>query len=126
MSDAMIQTICDYFATQPVLRAWVFGSYARGEETPESDVDILVKFDHNHADIGLMRYARMMLDLSDQIGKKVDLVEDGTLLPFAERIANQYKKLIYEREDLLCGEGMENSNLNIDYLFVVKLFNFTA
>ncbi|MBR6919946.1 MAG: nucleotidyltransferase domain-containing protein, partial [Bacteroidales bacterium] len=41
MSDAMIQTICDYFATQPVLRAWVFGSYARGEETPESDVDIL-------------------------------------------------------------------------------------
>lgn len=100
MSDAMIQTICDYFAIQPVLRAWVFGSYARGEETPESDVDILVKFDHNHADIGLMRYARMMLDLSDQIGKKVDLVEDGTLLPFAERTANQDKKLIYEREAL--------------------------
>ena len=100
MSDAMIHTICDYFATQPVLKAWVFGSYARGEETPESDVDILVKFDHNHADIGLMRYARMMLDLSDQIGKKVDLVEDGTLLPFAERTANQDKKLIYEREAL--------------------------
>ena len=38
------------------------------------------------------KYARMMLDLSDQIGKKVDLVEDGTLLPFAERTANQDKK----------------------------------
>ena len=39
-----------------------------------------------------------MLDLSEQIGKKVDLVEDGTLLPYAERTANQDKKLIYERK----------------------------
>ncbi len=94
----MIQSIRDFFATQPVLKAWIFGSYARGEETPESDVDILVRFDHSHADIGLMKYVRMMLDLSDQIGKKVDLVEDGTLLPYAEKTANQDKKLIYERK----------------------------
>ena len=98
MNDKMIQSIRDFFATQPVLKAWIFGSYARGEETPESDVDILVRFDHNHADIGLMKYVRMMLDLSDQIGKKVDLVEDGTLLPYAEKTANQDKKLIYERK----------------------------
>lgn len=93
----MIQTIREYFATQPVLKAWLFGSYARGEETPESDVDILVKFDHDNAIIGLMEYVRIMMGLSERIGKEVDLVEDGTLLPFAERTANKDKKLIYER-----------------------------
>ncbi|MBO4307961.1 MAG: nucleotidyltransferase domain-containing protein [Bacteroidales bacterium] len=97
MSEQMIQTIREYFATQPVLKAWLFGSYARGEETPESDVDILVKFDHDNAIIGLMEYVRIMMGLSERIGKEVDLVEDGTLLPFAERTANKDKKLIYER-----------------------------
>ncbi len=97
MNDSMIQTIRDYLATQPVLKAWLFGSYARGEETPESDVDILVKFDHENATIGLFEYVRMMMGLSDCIGKEVDLVEDGTLLPFAESSANKDKKLIYER-----------------------------
>lgn len=94
----MIQTIRDYFATQPVLKAWLFGSYARGEETPESDVDILVEFDHDNAIVGLLQYCRIMNELSDRIGKDVDLVENGTLLPFAEKTANQDKRLIYERK----------------------------
>ena len=37
----MIQKIAEYFKTQPVLKAWLFGSYSRGEERPDSDVDIL-------------------------------------------------------------------------------------
>ena len=40
----MNQKIADYFKTQPIVRAWLFGSFARGEETPISDVDILVQF----------------------------------------------------------------------------------
>ena len=39
-TELMKQQIADYFKTQPVLKAWLFGSFARGEETPESDVDI--------------------------------------------------------------------------------------
>ena len=97
MSEKMIDTIRDYLATQPVLRAWLFGSYARGEETPESDVDILVAFDHDKDSVGLMQYCHIMNELSDLIGRRVDLVEDGTLLPFAAKTANRDKKLIYER-----------------------------
>ena len=97
MNESMLQTIREYFATQPVLKAWLFGSYARGEETPESDVDILVEFDHDNAIVGLLQYCRIMNELSDRIGKDVDLVENGTLLPFAEKTANQDKRLIYER-----------------------------
>ncbi len=44
-TQAMTKIIADYFKTQPVVKAWLFGSFARGEETPESDVDILVEFD---------------------------------------------------------------------------------
>jgi predicted nucleotidyltransferase len=39
--QAMKEAIAEYFKTQPVLKAWLFGSYARGEATPESDLDIL-------------------------------------------------------------------------------------
>ena len=88
--------IADYFATQPVLKAWLFGSYARGEQREDSDVDILVEFDHS-SPIGLLTYARIWRELQDCIGQKVDLVEEGTLKPFAVESANNDKKLIYER-----------------------------
>ena len=94
MSETMIQTIRDYFATQPVLKAWIFGSYARGEEREDSDVDILVDFDDT---VGLLKHIHIMNELQDILNKEVDLVTNGTLLPFAEKTANRDKKLIYER-----------------------------
>ena len=92
----MTRLIADYFKTQPVQKAWLFGSYARGEETADSDVDLLVKFDHSKP-IGLFAYARMWRELEERLGRKVDLVEDGTLRPSAEATASQDKKMIYER-----------------------------
>ena len=95
-TKTLTQILADYFKTQPVLKAWLFGSYARGEETPESDVDILVEFDHS-SPIGLFAYARMWRELQERLDCDVDLVEDGTLLPFAVESANRDKKLVYER-----------------------------
>lgn len=52
--DAMLSNkIASYFATQPIVKAWVFGSYARGEAHRGSDIDILVVFDKN-ANVSLM------------------------------------------------------------------------
>ena len=42
MSTQMNQQIADYFKNQPVVRAWLFGSFARNEQKPWSDIDILV------------------------------------------------------------------------------------
>ena len=95
-TNQMIQQIAAYFKTQPVLKAWLFGSFARGEETPESDVDILVKFDQNSR-VSLMKHASMIVDLEQKLNRPIDLVVDGTLLPFAKETAEQDKELIYER-----------------------------
>ena len=94
-TKVMKQTIADYFKTQPVVKAWLFGSFARGEETPLSDVDILVLLDHSKP-VG-MKFFGMWNDLERLLDRKVDLVEEGELLPFATESANRDKRLIYER-----------------------------
>ena len=97
MTTNMIKTtVADYFKTQPVLKAWLFGSYSRGEQTNESDVDILVQYDRSQR-IGLLKIAGMHIDLENLIGHKVDIVEDGTLRPWAVESVNKDKCLIYER-----------------------------
>lgn len=91
-----IQTIiADYFATQPVLKAWLFGSYSRGEETAESDVDILVKLDPKEQ-VGL-EFFGMWGDLERMLGRKVDLVTEKGLSSFARASVERDRRLIYER-----------------------------
>ena len=77
----MKQMIADYFKTQPVLKAWIFGSFARGEETPLSDIDILVVLDHSQP-VGL-KFFGMYEDLKQLLGRNVDLVTERSLAPFA-------------------------------------------
>ncbi len=98
MSEDMIQTIRDYLATQPVLKAWIFGSYARGEERDDSDVDLLVEFDHDNATIGLFEHIRMILALEERLGKTVDMVPSGTLPSYINQYVDNDKHLIYTRQ----------------------------
>ena len=95
MSTQMNKAIADYFKNQPVLKAWLFGSFARGEETPLSDVDILVEY--AEGGISLLKHCAMINDLEELLDRPVDLIENGTLLPFAVESANRDKILIYER-----------------------------
>ena len=41
-TEEMTLLIADYFKTQPVLKVWLFGSFSRGEERENSDVDLLI------------------------------------------------------------------------------------
>ena len=95
-TETMIKIIADYFKTQPVLKAWLFGSYSRGEQRPDSDVDILVQYDRNQP-IGLFKISKMHLTLQSLLGKDVDLVDEETLFPWVAKTANNDKELIYER-----------------------------
>jgi len=94
-TKVMIQLIADYFKTQPVLKAWLFGSFSRGEQTPDSDIDILVVLDESQH-VG-MKFFGMYEDLKALLGRNVDLVTDRSLASFARESVDRDKILIYER-----------------------------
>jgi len=65
----------------------IFGSFVRGEETPESDLDILVEFERP---IGLIKFVDLKLRLSEALGVEVDLVMKSALKPrIGERILQE-------------------------------------
>ena len=96
-TQQMIQIIANYFKTQPVLKAWLFGSFARGEEKPWSDVDILFVPDYSGKPFTLLTMGGMIVDLKELLGRDVDLIADGSLKPYAIESVERDKQLIYER-----------------------------
>ena len=92
----IVRAIQDYLRQEPVKKAWLFGSFSRMEERPDSDIDILVDLDRS-VPIGLLHYAGMANALESRLGRKVDLVASGSVKPFAQSNINRDKVLIYER-----------------------------
>lgn len=92
----LIPIIQAYLATQPVERAYLFGSCSRGEERPDSDVDLLVTYTDSD-NLSLMDIGGMIMDLSKRVNRQVDLVEDECLAPFARLSVDRDKIKIYER-----------------------------
>jgi predicted nucleotidyltransferase len=72
----------------------VFGSAARGEMRPDSDIDLLVEFEPD-ARIGLFKFAAMEGELSALIGRKVDLVTKLGLKPWIRPHVMQDAKVLY-------------------------------
>jgi hypothetical protein len=95
ISGNKISLIQDYFKDKPVLKAYLFGSFARGDADKDSDYDILVELDYSQR-IGL-EYIQMQLDLTTILKGKVDLVSDKALSRHIRPIVEQEKLLIYER-----------------------------
>lgn len=70
-----------------VMRAGLFGSYARGEMREDSDIDILVEIKSN---ISLLDFVGIKLEIEEELGRKIDLVEYSTIKPLLkERILNE-------------------------------------
>lgn len=85
MSQDQITIIKAMLAKYKIVKLGVFGSYARNNESTDSDLDILVQFDQK---ISLFEIIELELQLSDALGIKVDLVTDKSLSkhirPFVE------------------------------------------
>ena len=95
LNSEQIQKIATYFKTQPVLRAYLFGSYVRGEASDDSDVDILVDLDYSQP-IGL-EFIQMRIDLQDLLLKRVDLVSSRGLSKYIKPYVESEKMMIYAR-----------------------------
>ncbi len=95
LDEKKLKAICDYFITCPVLRAYLFGSYVRGEADNQSDIDILVDLDYSKK-IGL-QFIQMKIDLEKLLNSKVDLVSSNGLSKYIKPLVDSEKQLIYAK-----------------------------
>ncbi len=70
------RAVVDLAAHRGARNVRVFGSVARGEDKPSSDIDLLVDLD---ADVGLVALAALQRELTELLGNRVDVVPAGTL-----------------------------------------------
>lgn len=69
----MIPKIRQYLVGQSIKKAWLLGSFSRGEERPDSDIDILVQYD-NSDKISLLTISRITAQIRHLLGRDVDPV----------------------------------------------------
>ena len=81
-----VQDLREVLATHGVLKASIFGSYARGEARPDSDLDILVEY---RPGVTLSQRIELIEALAHAAGRPVDVVPDHVLSrhrrPYVER-----------------------------------------
>ena len=95
LESAKVESIKKYFITKPVLKAYLFGSYVRGQADDNSDIDILVDLDYSQK-IGL-QFIQMKIDLEKLLNAKVDLVSSNGLSKYIKPIVDGEKLMIYAR-----------------------------
>ncbi len=75
-------------------RLRVFGSFARGDDSETSDVDLLVDFTRRTS---LMELVRIERDFSEHFGRPVDLLTEGALSPYLRDRILAESRVVYER-----------------------------
>ena len=70
----------------------MFGSYATGEEKPNSDIDILVEFSERKS---LLEQVKIEPELSEALGIKVDLLTEKAISPYLIDDIKKEMKVIY-------------------------------
>jgi len=87
LSDEEKKTIVTKLTEEDVKKVELFGSFAREEANDESDIDLLVEFSEPKT---LLDIARIERQLSDKIGKEIDLVTEESLSPhIADKIKHR-------------------------------------
>ncbi len=80
--NQLFQAISRYLEKNGAKKVMVFGSYARGEATKNSDVDIIVEFSHGKS---LLDLVGLEQELSDLVGVKIDLHTKQSISPYIKR-----------------------------------------
>jgi uncharacterized protein len=86
-------TLVSFLGNHGALRIGVFGSYVRGEQRPDSDLDVLVGFRDQKSLLTLVRIER---ELSEALGVKVDLLTENSISPYLIDRIKAELKVIYQ------------------------------
>ncbi len=96
--DELREKILPVLLPYGVRRVAVFGSFARGEHTPASDLDILVELEEPRKQpLGLLTWMRLERELSEAIGRKVDLVSKSGLRRHIRSAIEPELVMLYEK-----------------------------
>jgi predicted nucleotidyltransferase len=89
------ETIAEFCRKWQIVEFALFGSAARGELRPDSDIDVMVQFGPSET-WSLLDLARMKLELEAMLGRSVDLIEKGTIRnPFRQRTISRDLTVLY-------------------------------
>ena len=87
----------------PILKPYinrlaVFGSTVRGESTPKSDLDLLIRLkpSNKRPKLGLFKLMEIEKDLEKKLGCEIDLVTEDSLSPYIRPYVDKEKVIIYE------------------------------
>lgn len=89
--EQLKKTILPILQRYGVSKAALFGSSARDEMRPDSDVDILVQIDQ---DISLLDFVGLKIDLEEELKRNVDVVEYDTIKPLIRETILKEQKVI--------------------------------
>jgi len=90
-ADTIVTTLRDHeleLRAVGIERLAIFGSVARGDSGPDSDIDLLARFDEAR-DLSMLDVIRAENLIADLLGQPVDLIEEGTLKPRIRRSAER-------------------------------------
>jgi len=91
----IIKVICNFFKEDGrISKAWIFGSFARGEDRQDSDIDLMVSYSEKAAGT-LLDYADIKHGLENLLNRNIDVVEEGYVKSFAIESINRDKVQIY-------------------------------
>jgi len=93
LNEEIKHKIISILVNHGIKRILVFGSYARNEATPESDLDLIVDFPEGTS---LLDHVGMEMELSEALNMKIDLLSRNGISPYIKDIVLNEAIVIYE------------------------------
>jgi predicted nucleotidyltransferase len=92
LDEKVVSTIREYLAGHDAVQVAIFGSYARGDAGPASDIDVLVEFGAKKSLFDIVEYE---LALGELVGRKIELVTKPSLSPYFRNDVLSRMQVIY-------------------------------
>ena len=100
--------ILDILKKHNVIRAGIFGSFARGEQKKNSDIDILIEFEGKKS---LFDLVELKLELEDRLNKKVDIITYKSINSLLKKIIlNEEVKILWKNDNIYSQHILDSIN----------------
>ena len=90
--DEKLKRIVEILKKHGAIKIEIFGSYARGEATSESDIDLIVDFENRKS---LLELVGIEQEIEDAVGIKIDLLTGNSISPYILERIKKDRKVIW-------------------------------